>query len=94
MTLKSYEGEKMKRNICGRIITLFLVFILVFCFSGNQNSYAIDLSNQVIPGLTDVNCVGTLPELTAASAILIDAETGQILYQKHEILPKYQSSTN
>lgn len=83
----------MKRNICGRIITLFLVFILVFCFSGNQNSYAIDLSNQVIPGLTDVNCVGTLPELTAASAILIDAETGQILYQKHESLPKYPAST-
>ncbi len=83
----------MRKNIFRRIITLSLIFTVVFCFSGNQNSYAIDLSNSVIPGLTDINCVGTLPELTAASAILIDAETGQILYQKHESLPKYPAST-
>lgn len=83
----------MKRNICGRIITLFLIFVLVFCFSGNQNSYAIDLTNSAIPGLTDINCVGTLPELTAASAILIDAETGQILYQKYENQASYPAST-
>ena len=42
--------------------------------------------------MTDIEGIGTVPELSAQSAILIDADTGQILYEKDAYTQRYPAS--
>ncbi|MFZ5969520.1 MAG: D-alanyl-D-alanine carboxypeptidase family protein [Bacillota bacterium] len=60
-----------------KIIVILLVFILVFVQFPNQLSYANELP----------------PEISAPSAILIDAATGEILYEKDAHALMYPAST-
>lgn len=72
------------------------IFILIFTFILSVNGLCVqgaDLTGSDIPGVTDIKNTGTLPEITAASAILIDSSTGQILYEKNAHEKRYPAST-
>lgn len=82
----------MKRNIYGRTAVFVLVFTIIFSFNGLSVT-GLSLTGSDIPGVTDIQNRGTLPDITAASAILIDASTGQILYEKNAHEKRYPAST-
>ncbi|MDO4482466.1 MAG: D-alanyl-D-alanine carboxypeptidase family protein [Bacillota bacterium] len=82
----------MKRNIYRRIVLPVLVFTLIFSLNVFQVN-GLSLTGSDIPGVTDIENRGTLPEITAASAVLIDASTGQILYEKNAHEKRYPAST-
>ena len=76
--MTTYDGRLLRKKLGAAI----LAFVLSFALLGSGTVYGISLTGQDIPGITDIAGVGTMPELTAQSAILIDADTGQILYEK------------
>ena len=87
--MTTYDGRLLRKKLGAAI----LAFVLSFALLGSGTVYGISLTGQDIPGITDIAGVGTMPELTAQSAILIDADTGQILYEKDAYTQRYPAST-
>ena len=61
-----------------RIISIITVLILILSFSGGTSSFA---------------AVSRVPELEADSAVLMNADTGEILYEKNMDAEQYPAST-
>jgi len=87
--MTTFDRTHLVRKLC----TAILAFLLVFALLGSGTVYGISLVGQEIPGITDIAGEGTPPEITAQSAILIDANTGQILYEKDAYTERYPAST-
>ncbi len=83
------KNNRIGRRVFLRIVT---VIILVACLGG-INSAAVNLQGVDVPGITDIANAGTVPEITAASAVLIDASTGQVLFDKNCHEQRYPAST-
>ena len=86
--MTTYDGKLLRRKLGAAI----LAFVLAFTLLGSGTVYGVSLVGQDIPGVTDIAGAGAEPELTAQSAILIDAETGQILYEKDAYTQRYPAS--
>ncbi len=82
---------------------LFLIIISVFFGSMfgsiiffSNTAYAQDVSSEELPPAPDDISVTALgpepPEITAASAIVMDASTGQIIYEKNAHVKQYPAS--
>lgn len=69
---------------CSAILTIFLIINTCFCFSDTIFAEENDNSDNDWP---------VAPEIVAESAILIDADTGAILYQKDAHTRSYPAST-
>ena len=87
--MTTYNGRLFRRKLGVAI----LAFALTFALLGSGLVYGISLTGKEVPGVTDIEGVGTVPELSAQSAILIDADTGQILYEKDAYTQRYPAST-
>ena len=76
-----------------KVAAALLAFAVAFALLGSGTVYGVSLIDKDVPGVTDIEGVGTVPEITAQSAILIDADTGQILYEKDAYTERYPAST-
>lgn len=86
--MRTYDRKHLVRKLAAAVLALALAFTLL----GSGTVYGIDLTGKDVPGVTDIGGVGTEPEITAQSAILIDANTGQILYEKDAYTQRYPAS--
>ena len=71
----------MKTRFAAKMIAAFLFFATVACFFANAKKY-----NEIVPGDTNGAIKVDAPDLglTCKSAVLMEAETGTILYSHNE----------
>ena len=86
--MTTYNRRLLRRKLGVAV----LAFVLAFALLGSGPVYGINLVGKDVPGVTDIEGIGTVPELSAQSAILIDADTGQILYEKEAYTQRYPAS--
>lgn len=69
------------------------LFSMLLFLAGTCPAQAMNLAAAEFPGLTDIGNQGTLPEITGTAAILIDADSGQVLYEKNAHDRRFPAST-
>lgn len=83
----------MNKRKLKKIITIITVFALVLSLEGFGTVYGLSLATNGIPGVTDIENRGTAPEISASAAFLMDASTGQVLYEMNAHEKNYPAST-
>ncbi len=72
-----------------KIISLFLIFVLIFSVPVIAETKTVssecDISDVEVPGseVTETSAVGTVLEIKAKSAVLLEPDTGKILYEQN-----------
>lgn len=95
-TNNKYEyGRSKKLSLIAKILIFLLALALVLTmgFAGG-----LTLSNGMeagdnIPGVTDIQNSGEVPEISAGAAFLIDADSGQVLFDKNGYQSMFPAST-
>ncbi len=90
-----YYGTSKKNSKMAKILIIVLAVILALSMAGIGTMTFVNgmqISGQ-ISGVTDIENRGELPELTAGSAYLIDADTGQVLFDKNGYAAMFPAST-
>lgn len=83
----------MRINNSRRACVMLLIIALMISMLMPQTAFGADLTGKKVDGLTNIYNMGDTPEITAGAAIVIDAKTGQVLYEKNCHQQKYPAST-
>lgn len=76
-----------------KFTAIFMVFILIFTFSISANATGVEEETTEHPETTEYPNEPTRePDLVSASAVVIDASSGQILFEKNAHKKKYPAS--
>ena len=91
-----YEyGRSRKITLVAKILIFLLAIALVLTmgFAGGLTLSSGMESKDTIPGITDIQNTGEVPEISAGAAYLIDAGTGQVLFDKNGYQSMFPAST-
>ncbi|MBR6700486.1 MAG: D-alanyl-D-alanine carboxypeptidase [Firmicutes bacterium] len=83
----------MKKRYINKLLIMITVIALVFSMGGLGSVYGLSLTSSEIPGVTDIENKGAAPEMSASAAFLMDASTGQVLYEMNAHEKNYPAST-
>ncbi len=74
---------------------LFFICTVIFMLTISENAYADDVLEEQIPmgSFVDIQAMTDYPDINAGSAIVMDFETGRVLYEKNAYYKRPMAST-
>ena len=83
----------MKKTYANKMIAIVVGLAMIVSAGGLAPAYGLSLTAGDITGGTDIANKGEAPQMSASAAFLMDASTGQVLYEMNAHEKNYPAST-